>query len=295
VVDPGANEIYAMVAIHTPAVNYYGQVLFYTIVPLLLIAIPLVGLMRDRKLESKEREIYGLKSQFVSIASHELRSPITGLLWAIQSLLKDDKELSKQQKSLLNDMYNSTAASLATVNEILDLSVFERNQSGKMQRDTVDMVSVISEVIKTLKLGAEEKSLKMVMDGKWPEHAYISGDVAALKRSLMNIVSNAIKYSSPKSEIEFLYAYSSLQHHFSIRDQGIGIPKDEQDKVLGGYYRASNAVKVQANGTGLGLWITRLVIEDHGGTVALKSTVNKGTTIIVSLPAYHQLDLKPGD
>ncbi len=293
VVDPGANEIYAMVAIHTPAVNYYGQLLIYTLVPLLLTAIPLVGLMRDRKLETKEREIAGLKSQFVSIASHELRSPITGMLWAIQCLLQDDQNLSKQQKSLLNDMYNSTASSLATVNEILDLSVFERGQNAKLQHDTVDVVAVLKEVSKTLKLGANEKNIKIVMDGKWPEHAYISGDVGALKRSFMNIISNAIKYSPDKSEVEILYAYSSLKHHFSIRDQGIGIPKSEQSKVLGGYYRASNAVKQQANGTGLGLWITRLVIEEHGGSVELKSVINKGTTLIVSLPAYHQLSTVP--
>lgn len=293
VVDPGANNIYAMVAIHTPATNYYGQLFIYTLIPLLLTAIPLVGLMRDRKLETKEREIAGLKSQFVSIASHELRSPITGMLWAIQSMLKNEKELNRRQKGLLNDMYNSTAASLATVNEILDLSVFERGQSAKLQRTTVDMVAVFHEVIKTLKLGAEEKDLKIVMDGKWPEHAYVSGDVAALKRSLMNIVSNAIKYSRPKTEVEILYAYSSLHHHFSVRDHGIGIPKSEQAKVLGGYYRASNAVSSQANGTGLGLWITRLVIEEHGGHIELKSVVDKGTSIIVSLPAYHQLSIKP--
>lgn len=289
VIDPGANKIYAMVAIHTPALNYYGQLLIYTLVPVLLATIPLIGLVRDRKIENKEREIAGLKSQFVSIASHELRSPITGMLWAIQTLLKSDDSLTKTQKNLLNDMYNSTAASLATVNEILDLSVFERNQSQKMQRETVDMAAVIREVAKTLKLGAEEKDLDIKIIGDWPDQAFVSGDVAALKRSLMNIVSNAIKYSPPKTQIEISYDYKELFHHISIKDQGIGIPKEEQAKVLSGYYRASNAVKQQANGTGLGLWITRLVIEEHGGELTLRSSVNKGTTITVSLPAYHQV------
>lgn len=292
VVDPGANNIYAMVAIHTPASNYYGQLALYTIIPVLLTAIPLVGLMRDRKLETKEREISGLKSQFVSIASHELRSPLNGMLWAIQSLLKDEKELTRQQKTLLNDMYNSTSASLATVNEILDLSVFERGQSAKLQRETVDMNAVIRSVTKTLKLGAEEKKLKISLDGDWPEHAFVSGDVAALKRALMNIISNAIKYSAPSSEIHIAYSYRSLTHHFAVRDEGIGIPKSEQEKVLGGYYRASNAINQQANGTGLGLWITRLVIEEHGGQIQLKSAANKGTTITISLPAFHQIITK---
>lgn len=289
IVDPGSNNIYAMVAIHTSAVNYYRQLLIFTLVPLLLTAIPLIGLMRDRKLETKEREIVGLKSQFVSIASHELRSPITGMLWAIQSLLKNQEKLTKEQLDLLNNMYNSTASSLATVNEILDLSIFERGQAARLQRDTVDMLAVIGEVTKTLKLGAQEKNIKIIRTGDWPERAYVSGDVAALKRSLMNIISNAIKYSDNGSKIELIYEYKSLRHKFSIRDHGIGIPKDEQPKVLGGYYRASNAVRLQANGTGLGLWITRLVVEEHGGTVKLKSTLHKGTTITVSLPAYHQI------
>lgn len=289
VIDPSANKIYAMVAIHTPALNYYGQLVVYTLVPVLLATIPLIGLVRDRKLEDKEREITGLKSQFVSIASHELRSPITGMLWAIQTLLKSDDSLTKTQKNLLQDMYSSTSASLATVNEILDLSVFERGQTQKMQRETVDMVAVIREVIKTLKLGAEEKNLSLEFSDNWPSHAFVSGDVAALKRSLMNIVSNAIKYSPPKTTIEVSYAYKELSHCFTVKDQGIGIPKDEQLKVLSGYYRASNAVKQQSNGTGIGLWITRLVIEEHGGEFTLTSGVNKGTKITISLPAFHRV------
>lgn len=290
--DPGADHIYAMVAIHTPALKYYSQLLIYTMVPILLTAIPLVGLMRDRKLETKEREITGLKNQFVSIASHELRSPITGMLWAIQSLLKHEDELTKQQKSLLNDMYHSTESSLATVNEILDLSVFERGENGKMQHETVDMVMVIKEVAKTLKLGAEEKDIKIVFSGEWPEHAFVSGDVAALKRSFMNMISNAIKYSPEESKVELHYDYRALNHVFSVRDHGIGIPKKEQQKVMEGYYRASNAVRLQSNGTGLGLWITRLVIEQHGGTVDLRSVIDKGTTITVTLPAFHQIIAK---
>lgn len=294
VIDPSANKIYAMVAIHTPAVNYYGQLLIYTLIPVLLATIPLIGLVRDRKLETKEREIAGLKSQFVSIASHELRSPITGMLWAIQTLLKDDSNLTKEQKGLLNDMYNSTSASLATVNEILDLSVFERNQTIKTLRDSVDLAAVVREVTKTLKLGASEKKLKIRLIGEWPDHAFVSGDVAALKRSLMNIVSNAIKYSPANTRIEISYLYKNLNHHIAIKDEGIGIPKEEQIKVLSGYYRASNAVKQQATGTGLGLWITKLVIEEHGGSLELRSALEKGTTITVSLPAYHKIT-KPID
>jgi signal transduction histidine kinase len=287
ITNPATNEVVGIVAIYTPAVNYYFKLGLYTLIPLLLAAIPFAGLLRDRKLESKEWEITGLKNQFVSIASHELRSPINGMLWAIQSLLKSDTNLTKQQRSLLNDMYHSTEASLATVNEILDLSVFERGENDHLRQETVDMVSVLREVAKTLKLGANEKNIRIVFEGDWPEYAYVLGDVAALKRSFMNLISNAIKYSPMHARVELGYRHHSATHAFFIRDHGIGIPKDEQDKVLDGYYRASNAVRIQANGTGLGLWITRLVIEQHGGTISLHSKLDSGTTIHVQLPSQR--------
>lgn len=285
IVDPNTGNILGVLGVDTPALDYYMEILIYVLIPLCLAAIPLAGLIRDRKLENKEREITALKNQFMSIASHELRSPLTGMLWAIQSMLRDpDKSLSKQQRELLNDMYHSTEASLVTVNEILDFSVFERGQTAEMQHETLDLVSVINEVRATLKLGAQEKKLKLSKVGEWPEHTYVVGDVAALKRALMNIVSNAIKYSRPETTIEFGYHAKGDEQIVSIRDQGIGIPKSEQKRVLQGYYRAKNAVKMQANGTGLGLWITRLIIEQHEGSLWLESHENKGTVIFISLP-----------
>jgi len=100
----------------------------------------------------------------------------------------------------------------------------------------------------------------------------------------MNIVSNAIKYSPENSPITFLYDSKEDMHVIGVRDHGIGIPEEEQTKVLEGYYRATNATKVQAHGTGLGLWVTRLIVEKHGGVLRLDSKVGKGTTIYASFP-----------
>ncbi len=280
------DQVIAFVNVSTSAADYFLQIAIYSLIPLCLAAIPLAGLLRDRKLENKEREIAALKNQFTSIASHELRSPLAGMLWAIQSMLKNDKNLTREQKELLNDMYHSTEASLVTVNEILDLSVFERGQAGKMQHETLDLVSVVNEVRATLKLGAQEKKIKLSKVGDWPDHTYVTGDVAALKRAIMNIISNAIKYSRAETTIELSYHREGGMQILAVRDWGIGIPKSEQAKVLEGYYRARNAVKLQAHGTGLGLWITRLIIEQHGGSLWLESHENKGTTIFVSLPIH---------
>jgi signal transduction histidine kinase len=287
VVNPATRDVVGVVAVYTPAVNYYFKLAIYTIIPLLLAAIPLAGLIRDRKLQDKEWEITGLKNQFVSIASHELRSPINGMLWAIQSMLRSGDNLTKEQQTLLTDMYSSTEASLATVNEILDLSVFERGQGGRLQQEQVDVVAVIHEVSKTLKLGAQEKNIRIIFRGEWPEHAFVLGDVGALKRSFMNVISNAIKYSPTGNKVEITYKHRRGSYEFSVRDHGIGIPKKEQTKVLEGYYRASNAVRLQAHGTGLGLWITRIVIEQHGGSLRLSSKLNEGTVLHVKLPTLN--------
>jgi signal transduction histidine kinase len=290
ITDPDTYEIIALVGMDLPATDYYTPLIAYALVPLLLAAIPLAGLLRDNKLAAKQWELIQLKNQFVSIASHELRSPLNGLLWAIQSLMKSTVSTDKTAQDLLEDMYRSTEASLVTVNEILDFSIFDRNQAGKLQKDKVDLASVLRDVTNTLRLGAKEKGLILRFEGHWPAEALTTGDAGALKRAYMNIISNAIKYSPENSEITYRYKLREDKHIIMITDHGIGIPEAEQTKVLNGYYRATNATKVQAHGTGLGLWVTRLVVEQHGGELRLESKENQGTTIYASFPAATVAD-----
>jgi len=292
VVDQQSGRILAVAGIDMPALNFFFQVFTYALIPLMLMAIPFAGLARDRKLTSKEHEILALKDQFVSIASHELRSPLNGMLWAIQSLLKSAKNLNKDQIEMLTDMHKSTAYSVATINEILDLSIFERGQAHKMQHDKVDLVSAISEVVKTLKLGASEKKITILVHD-FPDHAWVFGDLGALKRAFMNVLSNAIKYSPELGTITIHYSAGTGIHVISIEDEGIGIPKAEQAKVLDGYYRATNAAKAQSQGTGVGLWLTLMIIKQHFGRIWFESEENVGTKMYVQLQDADAPNLEP--
>lgn len=285
VYDVQTGKTIGVVGVFKDARSYYLEIALYALVPLLLAAIPLAGLLRDIKIQAKEHEIMQLKNQFVSIASHELRSPLAGMLWAIHTLSQNSaKKLTLEQLGLLSDMYRSTESSLATVNEILDLSIFERGQAYNLQHDVLDIGSVIKQVVATLSLGAQEKLITIEPVGEWPQHIQVIGDLGAMKRALMNIVSNAIKYSPEKTTISIAYRYSAKEHIISIQDQGIGIPADEQEKVLKGYYRASNADTVQAHGTGLGLWVSKKIIEENYGRLWLNSKIDHGTTIFIALP-----------
>lgn len=293
VYDVQSNKTIAVVGTFKEAKTYYLEIALYALVPLLLAAIPLAGILRDIKIQAKEHEIMQLKNQFVSIASHELRSPLAGMLWAIHTLGQEGKKLTPRQHDMLNDMYRSTESSLTTVNEILDLSIFERGQGHKLQHDLLDLRSVMKQVVATLKLGAQEKHITIHFGSDWPKQAFATADLGALKRAMMNIVSNAIKYSPEKTSITINYRVSGNEHILSVKDEGIGIPSDEQEKVLGGYYRASNASTVQAHGTGLGLWVSRKIVEENGGRLWLNSKISHGTTVYIAMPitnrAIHDL------
>lgn len=279
-------KIVGVLGIDTPAADYYKQIATYAVIPLLLAAIPVSVLIYNRRIARKEHELTELKTQFVSIASHELRSPLTGTLWGIQSLLKG-KHRADQEKTM-TAIYNNVASSLATVNEILDFSIFDRNNEHRLQREIVNLRHVLGDVLKLHELSAQENNLEFVHVGKWPKEVYTIGDQGALKRAVGNIISNAIKYSPQGGKLEIALHTAGNKHVIGVRDHGIGIPKSEQAKVLRGYYRAANATKVQAYGTGMGLWVTKMIIEQHHGRLWMNSTENLGTTFFIALPAKKQ-------
>lgn len=283
---PDSKQIIGVLGTQFNSQAHYMSLVALVTVPLIITLAALFILLKQLRIQSKEQAILALKNQFVSIASHELRSPLTGILWAVQSLSHSaSSKLTLSQLGLLTDIYRSAESSLATVNEILDMSIFERGKDGNLPHDNFDLWMVIKQVEATLRLGAQEKNILIEPTGSWPKHVPVIGDANALKRAIMNIISNAIKYSPDNSTIELRYIHSTEnQHIIGVQDSGIGIPPDEQQQVLEGYYRASNARHVQANGTGLGLWVTRKIVEEHGGKLWLESELGKGTTIYLSLP-----------
>jgi signal transduction histidine kinase len=286
VIDQSTGKTVAVLGVDEPAKDYFVQIAIYALIPLILAAIPLAVLYRNRKLEAKEREITDLKTQFVSVASHELRSPLNGVLWAVQSLIKPgaSPNLKDDQLKLLTSVYNNTASSVATVNEILDFSIFDRGKANKLLHEQVDLRDVLNDVEKILTLSSQEAGVTLAYPDKWPQHIFAEGDPGAFKRAFSNILSNAIKYSPKGSTIELAHKSEGSNHVISVRDHGIGIPASEQTKVLEGYYRAANAAKVKAHGTGMGLWVTKKIIEQHGGKLWLESKENEGTTIFASIP-----------
>jgi PAS domain S-box-containing protein len=234
----------------------------------------------DKNALKKEQELNELKSRFVSMASHEFRTPLS----AIQTsaiLIGRQNEAGKEQKreKYVAQIKKNVKQLVVILNDFLSLSKLEE---GKViaNKELFDFVALsktlIEEVSMTKKTGkniifsSPKKPISLNLDSKLVRHIFL------------NLLSNAIKYSPKNTDINIKIEESAFFVSLQVQDKGIGIPKEEQDKLFDRFFRAKNAQNIQ--GTGLGLNIVKQYAELMDGTIAFTSETNKGTTFLVKLP-----------
>ncbi|HSX35028.1 MAG TPA: ATP-binding protein [Candidatus Saccharimonadales bacterium] len=281
---PGTRDVLATIGIDVDASTYRHDIITSTLIPLLTGLSIVLILFVFESIRRRNLQLLALRSELVSVASHELRNPITGIRWASDSLRKmiqDDRAVR-----MANAIYNSAVALQATTDDILELTHAMNRRALNIQ--PVDMAKLMHEVIEVQTLSAQQKGMTIDMDQSWPPQLLIDCDADQIKRALHNVVSNAVKYGREQTSVTISYKQDDGMHQMLIMDQGIGIPEFEQAKVWHGFYRASNAVASNIPGTGLGLYLVKAVFEGHGGKVRFTSVQNQGTTLILSLPIHHR-------
>jgi signal transduction histidine kinase len=281
--DPATNNIIAVVGIDVGADTYSRDIIASAALPLLVGMIIVLIIMVFERIRRHNMQLLALRSELVSVASHELRNPITGIRWAAESIQKisaDDRVL-KMSKAILNSALHLQASTT----DILELSHATNGRALNVQQ--VDMVKLMQEIVETQALSAQQKGTAINFDDYWPKVLNIQCDPDQMRRALHNVLSNAIKYTKPNTNVTISYQQDLKMHKILVADQGIGIPAAEQSKVWRGFYRASNAVRSDIPGTGLGLYLVKTVVERHGGDVSFVSEENKGTTFAVALPKAH--------
>jgi two-component system phosphate regulon sensor histidine kinase PhoR len=248
--------------------------------PLLAGASVILVIVVFERIRRHNNELLALRSELVSVASHELRTPITGIRWAAESLQK----ITTEPKVLkMADAITTSAISLQnSTNDILELSHATNGRALTIK--PTDLVPLVQEVVTAQKLSAEQKHVKILFDSYWPQKLTVHVDADHIRRAIHNVISNAIKYTRADTTVTISYQQDAKHHKILVTDEGIGIPAAEQSKVFRGFYRASNAVKSEAPGTGLGLYLVKTVLERHGGSVAFVSRENQGTTFTLTLP-----------
>lgn len=242
---------------------------------------------RDLELTSANEKLHELdqaKSNFISIVAHQLRTPLSGVKWTLNMVLSRTLgEITNEQRSFLMKCYESNERMIVLINDMLGA---DRIDSDKMRYNFVPthifdlMDNVLFEMTSTI----SKKRLHMAYLHKDRNLPQVLIDTEKMRAAVQNLLENAIKYT-PKDgtiEIDFHVVEGFLQ--VSIRDTGIGIPDDDKKNIFSRFFRAKNALKVETDGSGLGLYIVKGIIEKHGGKVWFDSTVGQGSTFYFTIP-----------
>lgn len=236
---------------------------------------------------TKESEIDTIKTEFVSLVSHQLRTPLTAIRWFIEELYGEELgKLNSDQKDYLQQVMESNKRMIKLVNDLLDVSRLEASRI-KIEPVLTDMLKLTESVIAEYVSLAKANNCEVIIEeirGKLPK---IKIDQSLIREVLGNLISNAIKYSYGKKgkkkvfvRIEKNYKYMQ----FSVKDFGIGVPKKFKNRLFQKFFRADNVVTIDTEGTGFGLYISKLLVEASGGKIWFKSEENIGSTFFFTLP-----------
>jgi len=229
-------------------------------------------------------ELDKVKTEFISVAAHQLRTPLSAIKWTLSLLLEDDTHtLTSEQKSLLMKGYESNERIINLINKML---VVTRIESGKMQYDFTPILieNLIDAVLLDFTGQAKEREVSIVFARPSEQLPYIEADPDKIRAVIQNLVENALFYTRPKGTITLSAQTHDGVIEVSVQDDGIGIPQEQQAGIFNKFFRADNAVKERTDGSGLGLFVIKNIIETHGGRISFKSVENVGTTFTFTLP-----------
>ncbi|MFZ0543799.1 MAG: ATP-binding protein [Candidatus Promineifilaceae bacterium] len=225
------------------------------------------------------KELDKLKSEFVSVVSHDLRSPLTSILGYVQ-LLERAGELNDAQKEFVKRVHYSVDNITSLIGDLLDLGRLETGLD--LTLTSCSLNEIILQVVEDVQVTLKEKRLKLILD-LTENDQYVQGDRKRLHQAYNNLVSNAIKYTPSNGKIGIRMQQKDGQVITQIEDTGIGIPLVDQPYIFDKFFR-SEEVKGDYQGSGLGLSIVKSVVERHNGRVWVASTPGGGTTFTVVLP-----------
>jgi PAS domain S-box-containing protein len=240
-----------------------------------------VAILRDI---SKQKQIEQMKSDFTGMVSHQLRTPLA-LLRGYSETLQHLTLSEKEQLYCISGIAATTAQLQQLVEQILDVS---RIEAGRMALDCepVELSYIIRRVINSLPQPADQARIKADLTPGLP---LLYADAPRLEQALLNLLDNALKYSSPEGQVIIRAKQTGRRVQIQVRDNGIGVPSAEIELLFNKFQRASNARHLQLPGTGLGLFISRTIIEAHGGSISLTSEPGKGTCITFWIPIGEEV------
>jgi len=233
---------------------------------------------------TREKFIDTLKSQFVSVAAHQLRTPLSIIKWSLSMLIGGEMgEIAENHKVILEKANQTNERMIHLINDLLNVA---RIEEGRFiyKPTTVEFTEIIEAIIDSVMPLIEKKKIILTTELHKDIDKVVKVDIEKIRLAAKNLIDNAIRYTPEGGNIHIELVKEDGKLLFSVKDSGIGIPKEQQERVFTKFFRASNAVRMETEGTGLGLFITKNILESHGGTIWFKSQEKKGTTFFFNLP-----------
>jgi signal transduction histidine kinase len=230
-----------------------------------------------------ERRMDRMKDEFIATASHELRTPLTSILGYLEALREGDAgELAPEQERFLEVIARNGDRLRHLVDDLLDVA---RADAGRLAlaMAEVDLSEVVAEASEAARPVAVERGIDLSVAA--PPGALVVGDRRRLGQVVDNLVSNALKFTPPGGSVSVTVVADGDAMACEVSDTGVGIPEAEQERLFERFYRGSRASADAVQGTGLGLAIAKMIVESHGGRIALTSEEGRGTRVRITLPA----------
>jgi len=235
----------------------------------------------------KERNLEKIKTEFINVFAHQMRTPLSEVKWALQMFIEQDfGAVNSKQKTVIEKSLKSNNQVISLVNNLLDIAQLEEGNIIYHKVPT-DFKPLITEIIADFEYKIKKRKVLVNLQMTDKNIPLILIDKNKVKIALSNILDNAIKYSDFGKKINISLVIDSKYAKIAIQDQGIGIAVNEQDKIFSKFYRGNKAGRMDTEGNGIGLYLAKKIIQENYGDITYRSQENKGTEFIIKFPFTH--------
>jgi two-component system, OmpR family, phosphate regulon sensor histidine kinase PhoR len=239
--------------------------------------------------ETDSHELENMKSDFVSMAAHELRTPLTAVRGYLEMASSKEQKHEADSVVFVDKALKNVNELGGLINNLLDVTRIERG-TLVLNLEKIDLAECITHAVEDTKFSADDRKITLSYDGPH-DGKFVVGDLIALREVVINLLTNAIKYTPPGGSVTVSLSETQDEYAVKVKDTGIGMSKEAQKYLFNKFYRVHGGLESGSNGTGLGLYIAKSIAERHSGTIRVESAEGKGSVFTLSLPAFSEARL----